>query len=515
MTTQPEVSEVLSEDVLMQARREKRSQWTEKGIDAYPTADGLKPSSLAKDIHLQFGSLSKEELEAKNQAGGVGRFSVAGRVLLHRSFGKATFLTIQDRSSRIQIYAQTSKLPPQTYEMIKHLDLGDIVFAEGTIFKTKTGELTIDADKFQLMTKNVKPLPEKFHGLQDIEARYRHRYLDLISNEESRRVFILRSEIIRQIREFFYQRDYLEVETPMLHPLVGGAAARPFETFHNTLKMKLFLRIAPELYLKRLVVGGLDRVFEINRCFRNEGISIKHNPEFTMLEFYEAFATYHDLMAMTEVLIEAIAIKLMGRAELEYQGARISLKAPFARMTIADAIAKTTKVNPQDENVLRGELKKKGIELKSHTSLAEVQFRFFEEFVEEHLIQPTYIMDHPIEISPLARRSSQRPDIAERFELYIAGREVANGFNELNDPDDQASRFHDQLKRKAAGDEEASDFDEDYIQALQVGLPPTAGEGIGIDRLVMLFANVPSIRDVILFPQLRSTHHKAEESHPA
>ncbi len=515
MTTQPEVSEVLSEDVLMQARREKRSQWTEKGIDAYPTADGLKPSSLAKDIHLQFGSLSKEELEAKNQAGGVGRFSVAGRVLLHRSFGKATFLTIQDRSSRIQIYAQTSKLPPQTYEMIKHLDLGDIVFAEGTIFKTKTGELTIDADKFQLMTKNVKPLPEKFHGLQDIEARYRHRYLDLISNEESRRVFILRSEIIRQIREFFYQRDYLEVETPMLHPLVGGAAARPFETFHNTLKMKLFLRIAPELYLKRLVVGGLDRVFEINRCFRNEGISIKHNPEFTMLEFYEAFATYHDLMAMTEVLIEAIAIKLMGRAELEYQGARISLKAPFARMTIADAIAKTTKVNPQDENVLRGELKKKGIELKSHTSLAEVQFRFFEEFVEEHLIQPTYIMDHPIEISPLARRSTQRPDIAERFELYIAGREVANGFNELNDPDDQASRFHDQLKRKAAGDEEASDFDEDYIQALQVGLPPTAGEGIGIDRLVMLFANVPSIRDVILFPQLRSTHHKAEESHPA
>ena len=515
MSTQPDAQEAPTEDVLMLARREKRAQWIEKGVEVYPTADGLKPGARARDLHQSFGSLSKEELEAKNQSGLLSRFSVAGRILLHRSFGKATFLTIQDRSGRIQIYAQTSKLSAETYEIIKHLDLGDIVFAEGTLFKTKTGELTVDAVVFKLLTKNIKPLPEKFHGLQDIEARYRHRYLDLISNEASRRVFVLRSEVIRVIREFFYQRDYLEVETPMLHPLVGGAAARPFETFHNTLKMKLFLRIAPELYLKRLVVGGLDRVFEINRCFRNEGISIKHNPEFTMLEFYEAFATYHDLMAMTEELIESLAVKLLGKPEIEYQGTSISLKRPFARMTIADAITMTTKSNPRDENFLRQELKKKGIELKSHTSLAEVQFRFFEEFVEEHLIQPTYIMDHPIEISPLARRSSQRPEIAERFELYIAGREVANGFNELNDPDDQASRFNDQLKRKAAGDEEASDFDEDYIQALQVGLPPTAGEGIGIDRLVMLFADVPSIRDVILFPQLRSTHHKSEEPHQA
>lgn len=484
-------------------RRKKRQDWIEKGFSAYPTAEGSQPMHLAGFLHQEYDSLSREELEEKQKVDPEFKVSVAGRVLLHRSFGKSTFLTLRDRSGRIQIFAQKSNLPEDVYELIKHLDLGDIIFAEGKLFKTKTGELTIDASRFRLLSKSVRALPEKFHGLQDVEQRYRQRYLDLISNDEVGRVFKTRSKIIQEIRQFFLERDYLEVETPMLHPLVGGAAAKPFKTYHNALKMELFLRIAPELYLKRLVVGGVDRVFEINRCFRNEGISVKHNPEFTMLEFYEAYATYEDLMCLTEELFEELCLKIKGTTEIEYEGHAISMKKPFKRMSVREALEKYLDVPLDNAEALRKLLESRNIDLKGKSSIAELQWLCFEEFVEEKLIQPTFITDHPIEISPLARRSEKNPQLAERFELYIAAREIANGFNELNDPDDQKQRFLDQVRRKSEGDEEATDYDEDYIQALEYGLPPTAGEGVGIDRLTMLLTDSPSIRDVILFPQLR------------
>lgn len=487
-------------------RKQKKEEWHTKGIASYPTAEGVQPEHLARDLKQSYDSKTKEELEALNEKEELGHFSVAGRVLLHRSFGKSTFLTLRDRSGRIQVFAQLSKLPEEIYQMIKVLDLGDIVYAKGKLFKTKTGELTIDADEFKLLSKSLRPLPEKFHGLQDIEQRYRQRYLDLICNEEAAEVFKKRASVIQEIRNFFVERDYLEVETPMLHPLVSGAAAKPFKTFHNTLKMDLFLRIAPELYLKRLVVGGFDRVFEINRCFRNEGISIKHNPEFTMLEFYEAYATYHDLMDMTEELIERLAQKICGGVNIEYESHQISLAKPFKRLTVKEALKEFTQLNIENKDELSAALKNKSVKLSGHESIVELQWLCFEEFVEEKLIQPTYIMDHPVQVSPLARRSESNPEYTERFELYIAGREIANGFNELNDPEDQEARFRDQLRRKELGDEEACDFDEDYIQALEVGLPPTAGEGIGIDRLTMLLTNSSSIRDVILFPQMRSSH---------
>jgi len=487
-------------------RKQKKEEWRQKGISPYPTADHSQPEHLASDLKDAYGEKTKEELESLNEKAKLGSFSVAGRVLLHRSFGKSTFLTLRDRSGRIQVFAQMSKLPEKIYQMIKVLDLGDIVFAKGKLFKTKTGELTIDADEFRLLSKSLRPLPEKFHGLQDVEARYRQRYLDLICNEESAAVFRKRAIIIQEIRDFFVKRDYLEVETPMLHPLVSGAAAKPFKTFHNTLKMDLFLRIAPELYLKRLVVGGFDRVFEINRCFRNEGISIKHNPEFTMLEFYEAYATYQDLMNMTEELIEVLAKKVCGSTQIQYESHEISLARPFKRLSVQSALQEFTQLSVDNKDELSSALKNKGIKLSGQESVVELQWLAFEEFVEEKLVQPTFIMDHPVQVSPLARRSESNPDFTERFELYIAGREIANGFNELNDPEDQEMRFRDQLRRKELGDEEACDFDEDYIQALEVGLPPTAGEGIGIDRLTMLLTNSSSIRDVILFPQMRPHH---------
>lgn len=492
-----------TEDPIRAARLKKLGDLKAANLNPYRLA--VEPKHLARDLRAQFDGFSKEDLEAKRSSGETPAYSVAGRVMLHRSFGKSTFLTVRDRSGRIQIFCQQSKLEEKIYDLVKHIDLGDIIFAEGSIFKTKTGELSIDCTQFVLLTKNVRPLPEKFHGLTDVEARYRQRYLDLICNDDVKRAFWIRSEVIQGIRDFFIKRDYLEVETPMLHPLVGGATARPFKTFHNTLKMNLFLRIAPELYLKRLVVGGFDRVFEINRCFRNEGISIKHNPEFTMLEFYEAYANYHILMELTEDLLEKLAIRISGGTDLKYQDQTISLKKPFRRLSVLAALKEYLKVSPEDKDALVGLLKSHSVKLKGNESLAELQWMAFEQEVESQLIQPTYITDHPIEISPLARRSETSSNIAERFELYIAGREIANGFNELNDPEDQKSRFLDQVKRKAQGDEEAADYDEDYISALEYGLPPTAGEGIGIDRLTMLFTDSASIRDVILFPQLRST----------
>ncbi|TVQ77682.1 MAG: lysine--tRNA ligase [Bradymonadales bacterium] len=494
----------------LEARKKKMQEWLSQGQAPFPTAESCQPRNLASELQAQYQDETKESLEQKKAAGELPTLAVAGRVMLHRSFGKSSFLTLQDRSGRIQAFAQKTQLPEPVYEMIKHMDLGDLVFVEGLPFRTKTGELTIEASRFQLLTKSLRPLPEKFHGLQDIEQRYRQRYLDLMTNETSVAVFRKRSQIVQEIRSFFSERDYLEVETPMLHPLVSGAAARPFETFHHTLKMKLFLRIAPELYLKRLVVGGLHRVFELNRCFRNEGISIKHNPEFSMLEFYEAFATYEDLMKLTEDLIERLALKICATKDIEYQGEKISLAKPFRRLSVQDAIREFAKIDPLDSQKLENALRARKIELKNKPSLASLQWTVFEEMVEDQLIQPTFVVDHPIEISPLARRSETRPEVAERFELYIAGREIANGFNELNDPEDQRLRFEDQLKRKAEGDQEATDFDEDYLEALEYGLPPTAGEGIGIDRLTMLLTNSASIRDVILFPQMRSLHEERD-----
>lgn len=490
-------------------RKKKQQDWASKGIAAFPTAEGFQPKHTAAELHQKFGGLSREELEQNKEAGS---FSVAGRVRLHRSFGKSTFLSLFDRSGKIQIFTQKSKLPDEVYEMIKHLDLGDILYAEGPLFKTKTGELSIDATQVRLMTKSLRPLPEKFHGLQDVEMKYRQRYLDLITNEDSKKRFQARSRMIQLIRKFFDERDYLEVETPMLHPLVSGATAKPFKTFHNSLKMDLFMRIAPELYLKRLVVGGMERVYEINRCFRNEGISIKHNPEFTMLEFYQAYATYEDLMALTEDLIESLATQLCGGTEIEYQGQKISLKKPFARMSVLEAVQNVGGFALEDAEAMKRALRERKIDLSGKESLAELQWMIFDEFVEEKLIQPTFITEHPVSVSPLARRSELRPEVTERFELIIGAREIANGFNELNDPEDQSSRFEDQLRRKSEGDEEATDFDQDYIQALEVGLPPTAGEGIGIDRLAMLLTDAASIRDVILFPQMRARMESKDAS---
>lgn len=491
-----------NDDPISAGRKQKVLELRKRGQNPYCISE--KPQNLAAELHAAFDSFSKEQLEEKRLQGGE-RVSVAGRVMLYRSFGKSTFLTIRDRSGRIQFFAQQVKLKDDGYATVKDLDLGDIVYGEGTLFKTKTDELTIDLEKIKLLTKNTRPLPEKFHGLQDIELRYRQRYLDLICNDHVQSVFRTRSEIVQTVREFFLKRDYLEVETPMLHPLVGGALARPFKTHHNTLKMDLYLRIAPELYLKRLVVGGFDRVFELNRCFRNEGISIKHNPEFTMLEFYEAYATYQDLMKMTEELLEQLVLKIKGSLEFTYQGEKISFRRPFSSLKVVEAIQKYSDKNPEDQQSLVSALKREGMKLSGHESLFELQWLAFEQWVEEKLVQPTYIVDHPIEISPLSRRSDRDPRVAERFELYIAGREIANGFNELNDPEDQRQRFMDQVKRKAQGDEEAADYDEDYIHALEYGLPPTAGEGVGIDRLTMLLTDSPSIRDVILFPHLRPT----------
>lgn len=488
-----------SGDSQVSVRRKKREDWKEnRETDPYPTIETYRPEHLARELHDQYDSLSKEELEADP----VTEISVSGRALLHRSFGKSTFVTLRDRTGRIQLFGQKSKLPENAYAVLKSLDLGDIVYGKGRLFKTKTGELTVDLEDFRLLTKSIRPLPEKFHGLQDVEQRYRQRYVDLICNDESKKIFETRSRIVSYIRQFFLDRDYLEVETPMLHSLVSGAAAKPFQTHHNTLKMDLFLRIAPELFLKRLVVGGFDRVFEMNRCFRNEGISIKHNPEFTMLEFYEAYATYEDLMRLTENLLEGLVKEVCDSTDIEYQGERISLKAPFKRLTVQEAL-KEGGFKVDDSNALKEALKSRKIEFSEGLSLAELQWLCFEEFIEEKLVQPTFIHKLPIEVSPLARRSAEDPSVAERFELFVAGREIANGFNELNDPEDQAARFKDQLDRKARGDEETTDYDEDYIQALEYGLPPTAGEGIGIDRLTMLLTNAASIRDVILFPQLR------------
>jgi lysyl-tRNA synthetase class 2 len=487
------------ENQIVAERRTKLAALRERG-SAYP--NDFRRNALAAELHAAHDAKSNEELESAKV-----EVSVAGRMLLKRVMGKASFATLQDMSDRIQLYVTNDHTGSDAHDAFKHWDLGDILGATGTLFRTRTGELTVKVTALRLLSKALRPLPEKFHGLTDQEQKYRQRYVDLIMSPESRSVFVARSQIVQAIREFFVARGYLEVETPMMHSIPGGAAARPFVTHHNALDMSLYLRIAPELYLKKLVIGGLEKVFEINRSFRNEGISTRHNPEFTMLEFYEAFQDYRYLMDLTEDLLREVTRKVKGQASIEYQGTRIDLTERFDRLTMAEAVAK---YNPQyalgdmsRPEFLKSALAPFDVEVYSTDGVGLLQLKLFEATTEEKLVQPTFIVAHPTDVSPLARASDADPAVSDRFELFIAGREIANGFSELNDPEDQAARFAAQAKAKEAGDAEAMHYDADYIRALEYGLPPTAGEGIGIDRLVMLLTDSPSIRDVILVPQLK------------
>ncbi len=495
-------NESTHEDVneLIAQRRKKLEHIRQAGV-AYP--NDFKRDSLAKSLHHQYGGMDKAQLTEKPV-----HVKIAGRLMLRRIMGKATFFTLQDMSDRIQVYFKQNELAAGIYEQTKQWDLGDIIAVEGTLFKTQTDELTIRATAIRLLTKSLRPLPDKFHGLHDKELCYRQRYVDLMVNEKTRETFRIRSQVVNGIRNFLQRHDFLEVETPMMQVIPGGAAAKPFITHHNALDMKLYLRIAPELYLKRLVVGGLERVFEINRNFRNEGLSTRHNPEFTMLEFYQAYADYEDLMDLTEVLLRELTQAIFGCAALHYQGQTIDFSKPFARLTVLEAIVhfhpEWTISDLSDKNKLTAILRAEGVEPEPHYGLGKLQIELFEKVAEHRLFAPTFITAYPAEVSPLARKNDENPFVTDRFELFIAGREIANGFSELNDADDQAERFRAQVAAKDAGDQEAMHYDEDYITALEYGLPPTAGEGIGIDRLVMLFADSPSIRDVILFPHMRA-----------
>ena len=493
-------NETLSTNDLIAMRRDKLTVWRSQET-AFPT--DFRRDAFAADLLLQFGGKTEAEFEASPV-----EVKVAGRMMLRRLMGKASFTHIQDMTGRIQLYIRTDDVSPEVYESFKEWDLGDIIGAEGHLFVTKTGELSVKVKKIKLLTKAIRPLPDKFHGLSDMETRYRQRYLDIISNDDSRKVFIMRSQITDVVRNFLKERRFLEVETPMMQVLAGGAAAKPFVTHHHALDMPLYLRIAPELYLKRLVVGGFERVFEINRNFRNEGVSTRHNPEFTMVEFYQAYADYRDLMDLTEALFIEIASTVLGKLQFTYQELQIDLSQPFVRMTLKDSILQYNpglKMSDIDTlEAARKTAKKLEISVQEDHGLGKVQVEIFEKTVETKLLQPTFITAYPAETSPLARRNDKDSTVTDRFELFVGGREIANGFSELNDPEDQAERFRDQVAAKSAGDEEAMPYDEDYITALEHGLPPTAGEGIGIDRLVMLFTNAPSIRDVILFPHMRN-----------
>ena len=500
MSESETTSEQVDENKLIAQRRLKLSQLREKG-NAFP--NHFRRDSLSASLHAQYDQFTREELAEK----GI-RVVIAGRMMLQRIMGKASFATIKDMSGSIQLFVQRDSLPEGFYnEQFKKWDIGDIIGAEGVMFKTKTDELSVKVDCIELLTKSLRPLPEKFKGLSDQEIRYRQRYIDLITNDNTRKTFALRSKIISYIRNFMIQKDYMEVETPMMQAIPGGATARPFSTYHNALDMELFLRIAPELYLKRLVVGGFERVFEINRNFRNEGLSTRHNPEFTMIEFYQAYADYNDLMDFTEEMLRGLALDVLGKTMFEYQGLMVDFGKPFIRMSVKESILH---FNPElDESQLddldaaRKLAVSLDIPLKDSYGLGKVQIEIFEKTVEYRLMEPTFITAYPTEVSPLARRNNDDPFVTDRFEFFVGGRELANGFSELNDPEDQAERFKKQVEEKEAGDEEAMHFDEDYITALEHGMPPTAGEGIGIDRLVMLLTDAPSIRDVLLFPHMR------------
>ena len=484
---------------IIEERRAKLTALRAAGI-AYP--NDFRRRDLASAVLGQFGNSERDALESA-----AASVKMAGRMMLKRVMGKASFATIRDMSGQIQVYISDGDTGKEAHDAFKHYDTGDIIGVEGTVFKTQKGELTVRARQLRLLSKSLRPLPEKFHGLTDQELKYRQRYVDLIVNQDTRSVFAHRSRIIQATRDYMLAQHYLEVETPMMQPIPGGAAARPFVTHHNALDMQLYLRIAPELYLKRLVVGGFEKVFEINRNFRNEGISTRHNPEFTMLEFYSAYENYEDLMAFIQAMVLDIAQRVLGTAKIAYQGREIDLAQPYQRLTITGAIRKyrpdITEAELGDRDALIARLKQMNVAYKSADGIGGLQLTLFENTCETELFEPTYITDYPAEVSPLARRSDANPQFTERFELYIAGREIANGFSELNDPEDQAARFQEQVKQKDAGDAEAMHYDADYIRALEYGLPPTAGAGIGIDRLVMLLTDSPSIRDVILFPQMR------------
>ena len=489
----------IDENKIIAERRAKLAELREQG-QAYPT--DFRRDEFAGDLHSAHGDKEKDSFEETDI-----QVSIAGRMVLRRIMGKASFITIQDMTGRLQCYLRKNELPEGVYNEFKRWDLGDLVGVSGKLFKTNTGELSVHATQLRLLTKSLRPLPDKHKGLADQEMRYRQRYVDLIVNEESRNTFVTRSKIVEAIREYLTAERFLEVETPMMQVIPGGAAARPFVTHHNALDMELYLRIAPELYLKRLVVGGFERVFEINRNFRNEGLSTRHNPEFTMLEFYQAYADYQDLMNLTEDMLRTVALKVLGTTEFEYQGSTHDFGKPFRRMTVLDSILhfnpELTLGQLQDLDQARAVADGLGIPLKDSWGLGKLQIEIFEKTVEDRLEEPTFITEYPTEVSPLARRNDENPHVTDRFEFFVCGREIANGFTELNDAEDQAERFRAQVKEKEAGDIEAMHFDEDYITALEYGLPPTAGEGIGIDRLVMLFTDSPSIKDVLLFPHMR------------
>ena len=484
---------------LILERRKKLESLREGGFN-YPR--GLEIDAYAQDLQEQFASLTGEDLQSRNK-----EVMVAGRMMAKRVMGKSSFSKIKDGTGEIQIFLSSSKLSPETYDQFKTLDVGDIIWVKGPLFKTKTDELTINVMELELLTKSLRPLPEKYHGLTDTEIRYRQRYLDLIMSQDSQDVFKTRSKIISKMRNYLSDRNILEVETPMMHPIPGGAVARPFVTHHNALDRDFYLRIAPELYLKRLVIGGFDRIFEINRCFRNEGVSTQHNPEFTMLELYMAYCTAEDIMDLLEDMIFQIALEIKGSDTVRYQGNDYDVSKPFQRVTLEDSVLAH---NPnldadllRDKDYLTKICADLGIEVKQGQGSGKLLLEIFEKTVEGNLAQPTFITDYPKEVSPLSRGNDEDPWLVDRFEFFVAGRELANGFQELNDPDEQAERFNLQVQQRESGDEEAMVYDEDYIQALEYGLPPTAGLGVGIDRLVMFLTDSPSIRDVLFFPQMR------------
>lgn len=503
MTDQKTLEQTEIADVIA-IRKQKLKELRQQG---FIFRNDFRRDTLAADLNKEYADTNAETLEQKNIS-----VSVVGRMMLRRLMGKASFAHLQDVSGRIQLYIRKEALAENSYEAFKKWDLGDIVGAKGILFKTKTGELSIKVSELVLLTKSLRPLPDKFHGLVDQELRYRQRYIDLLVNDQVRHNFRIRSQTIEVIRKFLQQRHYLEVETPMMHPIAGGAAAKPFVTHHNSLDLELYLRIAPELYLKRLIVGGFERVFEINRSFRNEGLSVQHNPEFTMLEFYQAYADYKDMMVLTETLIRELVTTVLGRLIINYQGEEIDISQAFQSMTIKEAILhfnSQIKASDLEEREKAAEIAQQlEIPVLPHYGLGKIQIEIFEKTVEQKLRQPTFITEYPTEVSPLARRNENDPFICDRFEFFIAGREIANGFSELNDAEDQHERFKQQVAEKQAGDLEAMPYDADYITALEYGMPPTAGEGIGIDRLVMLLTDSASIRDVILFPQMRPVSPK-------
>ncbi|WP_018974639.1 lysine--tRNA ligase [Rudaea cellulosilytica] len=487
------------ENKLIAERREKLRALRAQGI-AFP--NDFAPDAFAGDLVTEFDGKTAEEVEAAAR-----RVKVSGRMMSKRDTGKLAFVHIQDMTGRIQLFVQINTVGEETYKPFKTWDIGDIVGAEGALMRTKTGELSVKVDKLRLLTKSLRPLPDKWHGMADVEQRYRQRYVDLIVTPESRRVFELRSKIVRHLRNFLDAKRFLEVETPMMHVIPGGATARPFVTHHNALDLDLYLRVAPELYLKRLTVGGFERVYEINRNFRNEGVSTRHNPEFTMLELYQAYATYNEIMDITEEMIRTAARDVVGRTALTWEEREIDVGPAFRRWKMEDAVLEH---NPQiaradlrDRAKIAAHAQALGVHVKSGYGWGKIVLEIFEKTVEQTLIQPTFITTHPTEVSPLARANDHDPEVTDRFELFIGGKEIANGFSELNDPEDQAARFKAQVEAKDSGDDEAMHFDADYIRALEVGLPPTGGLGVGIDRLVMLLADVPSIRDVLLFPYMR------------